>query len=92
VPLDRNEKWLNVDAALRLGFRGLPAALSLAWLCHAQPAGVDALDADREPRPRRHAERDASIRRNRAGGMTQAARAAQYGLTHQRVSQILKRD
>jgi hypothetical protein len=32
VPLDKNEKWLNVDQALRLGLRGLPGGDSLARL------------------------------------------------------------
>jgi hypothetical protein len=32
VPLDLNEKWLNVDQALRKGLRGLPGGDSLARL------------------------------------------------------------
>ncbi len=32
VPADRNEKWLNLDMALRHGYRGLPGGDSLARL------------------------------------------------------------
>ncbi len=32
VPADRNEKWLNIDMALRHGYRGLPGGDSLARL------------------------------------------------------------
>jgi hypothetical protein len=36
VSADQNEKWLNVDMALRLGFRGLPGDDSLARLLDRQ--------------------------------------------------------
>jgi hypothetical protein len=43
------------------------------------------------PRDAGLAGRDAAIRRGRAAGMKLAELAARYGLTHQRVSQIVKR-
>jgi hypothetical protein len=39
VPADRNEKWRNLDAALRDGFRGLPGGDSLPHLL-ARARGV----------------------------------------------------
>lgn len=40
--------------------------------------------------PSVHAERDRTIREAHAAGMTQAAIARAYGLTHQRVNQIVR--
>jgi hypothetical protein len=86
----RGETWDGIARALRRGWRGLPVGLSLAWLRDADPAAVGALDSDREqPQPRNFPGRDAAMRRERAAGATLVGLAAKYGVSRQRVHQIV---
>ena len=59
--------------------------------CHRRKKPAGPKRPRGRPRDVGLAERDAAIRRGRAAGMTVTELAAKYGLTHQRVSQIVKR-
>jgi hypothetical protein len=76
------EHWRAINSSLREGYRGLPRGGSLALQLRSSRAG--------RARDQALNQRDREIAAARSRGETYRAIAARYGLTHQRVQQIVR--
>ena len=77
------EHWRAINSSLREGYRGLPRGGSLALQLRSSSRAGRARDQALN-------QRDREIAAARSRGETYRAIAARYGLTHQRVLQIVR--